>query len=431
MYNIYTLNNGLRVVTEYIEHVKSISVGLFVENGSRNENKTNNGISHFIEHMFFKGTVNRSAKKIAEEIENVGGQINAYTSKESTCYYVKTLDSHIDLCLDVLSDMLFNSLFDDKDIKVEQGVVIEEINMSEDSPEDVLSDLHCKAAFGDGSLAYPILGSIENVKGFTSQSIKNYMNEYYTPKNCVISICGKFNQKDVESLVEKYFGSWRVPNERKTIYKTHDIKNNYLWQYKDIEQLHMSLGMNGLPIGHELGYSLVLVNNLLGGVTSSLMFQKIREELGLCYSVYSYILSYNQVGTLNIYAGLSPKYTEKVIDVIKCELDKFIKRGISSQELIINKEKIKANYILGLESTSSRMFSNGKSILFLNNIRTPDEVVKRIDKINMSTINEVMDICLKPGIKNGAFVARDIDIEKISLLTEKEVIAYNNSSFKV
>ncbi|GIM27793.1 peptidase M16 [Clostridium polyendosporum] len=426
MYNLYKLKNGLRVVTEYIEHVNSISVGLFVENGSRNEVVINSGISHFIEHMFFKGTKNRTAKQIAEDIENVGGQINAYTSKESTCYYIKTLNTHVDLCIEVLSDMLFNSNFNEEDIDKEKGVVIEEINMNGDSPEDVLADIHAKAAFGEDSLSYPILGFIDTVKSFNRAMILDYLKKHYTPNNCVLSICGKFDSKQLEDLVEKYFGNWCVGNEIRTEYTAPILKDNFLFTEKNIEQLHINLGLKGVQLGDEKGYSLILLNNILGGGASSILFQKIREELGLCYSVYSYMLSYKNIGLLNIYVGLSPVYGEKVVEVIKDELDKFIKTGISDDMLSKNKEKIKANYILGLESTSSRMFSNGKSVLFLNRINKPEDIILKIDDINYESISYIFEQCFKPGIVNGAFVGKNVEHKNISLLAQKEVIAYNN-----
>ena len=208
MYNTYTLKNGLRIVTEKIEHLNSISVGVMVQNGSRNESLEVNGISHFIEHMFFKGTDKRTSKGIMEEIENVGGQINAFTSKEATCYYIKALNTHLDLSLDVLSDIILNAKFDPEEIEKEKGVVIEEINMGDDSPEDVLDDIHSKASFGEGPLGYPILGTIPLVKSFTREKILNFISEKYTPYNSVISVCGNFDDKELEDLINEYFGSW-------------------------------------------------------------------------------------------------------------------------------------------------------------------------------------------------------------------------------
>lgn len=320
MFNLYTLDNGLRVVTEYIEHVNSISVGIMVQNGSRNESKDENGISHFIEHMFFKGTEKRSAKEIVQEIENIGGQINAYTSKETTCYYIKALNTHADLCLEVISDMLLNSKFDEEEIEKEKGVVIEEINMSQDNPEDVLDEIHSEAIFGNNSLAYPILGTPDRIRSFNRKKIKDYIRTHYTPYNSVLSICGKFDEKELRKLIEEYFGGWSKDDIYKPTYEDIILKNDSKYCEKQIEQVHINLGLNGLPYANDKSYSLVLLNNIFGGGASSILFQKVREELGLCYTIYSYMQPYLGVGTMNIYTGLSNKYCDKAISVINEQL---------------------------------------------------------------------------------------------------------------
>lgn len=412
MYNIFTLNNGLRVVIENIDYVNSVCVGLWVENGSRNENEMNNGISHFIEHMFFKGTSNRSAKKIAEDIENVGGQINAFTGKEATCYYVKSLNTHLDLCLDVLSDMLFNSKFSSEDIEKEKGVVIEEVNMSEDSPEDVLFDLHSKAIWGDEPIAYPILGTIENIKGFNREKIVKYINTYYTPANSVISICGKVDMNTIEKIVEKYFGQWNNTSES-VKYSSPILVNDNLYKEKPIEQIHLSLGIPGVSIGHNDVYTLSLMNNIFGGVVSSHLFQRIREELGLCYNIYSFVSPFNNTGTVNIYTGVSQNTVYEAIEAIQEELEEFCKRGITENELYIAKEQLKGNYILGLESTSSRMFSNGKTYMMLNKINKQEDIINKIDSISLEKIENVMDSTFRKGIVNSAFVGNNLDMKKI------------------
>jgi len=412
MYNLFTLNNGLKVVVENIEHFNSVSVGLWVENGSRNENSINNGVSHFIEHMLFKGTANRNSKEIAEDIENVGGQINAFTGKEATCYYIKTLDTHLELGLELLSDMLFNSLFNEEDIEKEKGVIIEEINMSEDSAEDVLMDLHAEAVWGKDGLSLPILGTENTVKSFNKEIIVSYLKSYYIPENCVISICGKIDMKNIEKIVEKYFGNWQYDNKNITMYSAPKILNNNYFRRKDIEQLHINLGMPGLEIGHDDLYTLILLSNMLGGGAASILFQKIREELGICYSIYLYMSSHVNNGLVNVYAGLNPKYIKEAIDVILNEVNKFSKENITNEKLQKSKEQLKGNYILGLESTSSRMFSNGKSVLFLNKINTPSDVIKKIDKIDMDSVERVKELTFRKGIQNSAFVGKDIRLLK-------------------
>lgn len=430
MFNLYTLDNGLRVVTEYIEHVNSISVGIMVQNGSRNESKDVNGISHFIEHMFFKGTDKRSAKDIVQEIENIGGQINAYTSKETTCYYIKALNTHVDLCLDVISDMILNSKFDEEEIEKEKGVVIEEINMSQDNPEDVLDEIHSEAIFGNDSLAYPILGTPDRIKSFNRKKIKDYIRTHYTPYNSVLSICGKFDEKELRKLIEEYFGKWSKDDIYNPTYETIQLKHDSKYTEKQIEQVHINLGLNGLPYADDKAYSLVLLNNIFGGGASSILFQKVREELGLCYSIYSYMQPYLGVGTLNIYTGLSSKYCDKAISVINEHLYDFAKKGISKELLEINKEKIKASYILGLESTSSRMFANAKCFLLQNKIKTQEDVIKRINKIDGDDINYVLERCFKPGIISTAFVGQGIEAESLNKIINDSKVAYKSCTDK-
>ncbi len=432
MYNLFTLDNGLRVVLENIDYVKSVSVGLWIENGSRNEDLKNNGISHFIEHMMFKGTENRSALQIAECIEDVGGQINAFTGKEATCYYIKILNSHMELALEVLSDMLFNSKFKEEDIEKEKGVVIEEISMTEDSPEDVLSDLHCKAIWGDDSISYPILGTLETVKSFKRSDIVDYINKYYIPENSVISICGNFDINKLEKLINKYFGNWSSgENKNITCYSKPKIENNHLFKNKNIEQLHISLGFEGLELGNDDMYPLVLLSNVLGGGASSVLFQKIREEKGLCYSIYSYMSSFNKTGSVSIYTGLNPTYTEDTISLIKQVVNDFSKKGINKEKLIKSKEQLKGSYILGLESTSTRMFNNGKSVLFLNRINDPEIIMKKIDKITEDKLQEVMARTFGAGIKNSAFVGEKLNLENVKNILDTSKKAFKETKSKL
>lgn len=431
MYSLIKLDNGLRVVLEHIDYVNSVSVGLWVENGSRNENSKNNGISHFIEHMLFKGTHNRSAKELVETIEDVGGQLNAFTGKESTCFYIKALNTHLELSLEILSDMLFNSKFLEEDIEKEKKVVIEEINMSEDTPEDVLSDVHCVAAWGKDSISYPILGTENTVNSFTRNQIVEYINSYYIPENSVISIAGNFDIKNIEKLIYRYFGNWKSHNKKITQYTSPKMLSNVLFKKKKIEQLHINLGLNGIETGDENIYSLLLLNSVFGGGASSILFQKIREEKGLCYSIYSYPSAYKNAGILNIYAGLNPNYVGDAIYIIKEEIENFSLKGITDEKLVKAKEQLKGNYILGLESTSSRMFSNGKSALFLDKINMPQDIIKKIDAINNDTLKEVMEKTFKQGIINSAYVGEKIDLNSITNILEKDISLFEKNKSKL
>ena len=418
MYNIFTLKNGLRVVYEKISYVKSISVGLWIENGSRNENSSNNGISHFIEHMMFKGTRKRTSLELVESIEDVGGQINAFTGKESTCFYIKALDSYLDLSLDVLSDMLFNSSFHPDDIEKEKGVISEEINMSEDSPEDVLSDLHSSAIWGDDTISLPILGTSGSISAFSREDIVDYISSHYIPENSVISIAGNIDESAVRSLVEKYFGDWTGACKKITCYSTPILQSNHLHKKKNIEQLHLSLGMPGIQTGHDDLYTLLLMSNILGGGASSLLFQRIREKKGLCYSIYSYISAFKNTGVLTIYTSMNPRYADVVVSLINDEIEKFIECGISPEKLRKAKEQLKGSYMLGLENTSSRMFNNGKSVLFLNKINTLDDMINKIDRIDQQRLQHVMEKTFLKGIQNSAFVGENVDIGSLKGIIE-------------
>ncbi|CAB1243859.1 specific processing protease [Clostridiaceae bacterium BL-3] len=427
MYNLFKLDNGLRVVVENIDYVNSVSVGLWIKSGSRNEEKYNNGISHFIEHMLFKGTANRTALEIAESIEDVGGQINAFTGKEATCFYVKVLDTHLDLAIDVLADMLFNSKFLPEDIEKEKGVIVEEINMSEDLPEDVLSDLHNKAMWGNDSISLPILGNADTVKSFNRKQLLEYINSRYIPENSVISIAGKVNLKNVEKLIGKYFKNWCGKDKVITNYSFPKLLNNHLLKRKNIEQLHLSLGIQGVKGGSDDIYPLLLLNNIYGGGASSILFQKIREEKGLCYSVYSYLTSFNNNGVVIVYTGLNAKYVYDVICRIKEELELFSKNGIKPGKLKKSKEQLKGNYILGMESISSRMFNNGKSLLFTNKLNTPEDIIEKINNIDEDILNRVMKNTFCNGIVNSAFVGDNIDMEIVKNLLDKDIKPFQGS----
>lgn len=390
MFKKVLLKNGLRLVYENIPYVRSVSVGIWVGTGSRNETPENNGISHFIEHMLFKGTSKHSAKDIAERIDAIGGQINAFTGKECTCYYTKTLDSHLNIAIDVLADMFFNSTFISKDINVEKRVVIEEIGMYEDAPEELVHDIFSEMVWNGNSLGYPILGTEKCINKFNSKMILKYMKEYYTPYNTVVSVAGNFDENELINMINQYFGKWVYSGEWKTNFSQVEYQINKTIREKETEQVHLCMGFQGIENGNDDVYSLLAINNIFGGGMSSRLFQKIREKKGLVYSIYSYPSTYQGAGLFMIYAGMNPEYLQNVVDLTKSEIELLVKKGITQSELSKSKEQLKGNFILGLESTSSRMNSIGKSELLLNKINTPEEVLEKIDNINLENINQVI-----------------------------------------
>ncbi|WP_202708735.1 M16 family metallopeptidase [Sporosalibacterium faouarense] len=406
MYDKFNLNNGVRVVTEKIPHVKSVSIGVWIEAGSRYENSNNNGTSHFIEHMLFKGTEKRTAKQIAESIDNIGGQLNAFTSKECTCFYAKVLDNHLPIAIDVLSDMLLNSKFDEEEIKKEQSVVVEEINMYDDSPEDVAHDLLSKTIFDGNSLALPILGDVNTVKNLTRKDIIDFFNMHYIPGNTVISIAGNFDMVETRKLLEESFGNWHVNGSTPSIDLPPKLTQRLKYKSKDTEQLHLCLGLEGVSQGSDELYSLLVLNNVFGGSMSSRLFQRVREERGLVYSIFSYPSSYKNVGIFTIYAGLNPNQLLNVTELILEDINDIKDVYLSKDEIYRSKEQLKGNYILGLESTSSRMTSLGKSELLLGKINSPREILEKIDKVSLEGVKEVTDRVFNFDKLNIAYVGK-------------------------
>jgi len=392
MHEIIELKNGLRVVIENIPYVKSISVGVWVGAGSYAETRANNGISHFIEHMMFKGTKKRTPKEIAESIDDIGGQLNAFTSRDCTCYYAKVLSDHLDTAIDVLSDMLFNSLFDINDISLEKGVVLEEINMYNDSPDELVHDLLMEKVWQGNSLGYSILGTSKSLKKITRDDILSYIENYYTPQNSIISVVGNFDRSNLLSLINDAFGNWENNGVVKKSPNTPRFTAGKDEITKDIEQTHLCVGYDALSRGHQLLYPLMVVNTVLGSGMSSRLFQKIREEKGLVYSIYSYQSVFAKAGLFTIYAGMNPARFDEVSKLIFKEIDELKKNGLSEHEVAKSKEQLKGSLILGLESTSSRMNSYGQSLLLIDKIRTIDEMIEKIDSVNVDNVKQVIDL---------------------------------------
>lgn len=390
MFQKELLKNGIRIVTEEIPYVNSVSIGIWVKVGSRYENIENNGISHFIEHMLFKGTNNRSAKEIANSIDKIGGQLNAFTSKECTCFYAKVLDTHFDIALDVLADMFFNSRFDKEEIDKERGVVIEEINMYEDSPEDLVHDLFSQAVWSGNPLGMSILGTEETLNNLNREKILEFFNENYIPQNVVISVVGNFKHKEAVASIKKYFENAEQKGNSSANILVPSFEPEYTLKSKDTEQVHLCMGFNGVDIKSKAFYPMLILNNVFGGAMSSRLFQKIREDRGLAYSVFSYPSSFEDCGLFSIYAGSKPDNLKSVAELIMEEIRIIKKNGITEQELYDSKEQLKGSYILGLESTSGRMISIGKSELLLNKIYSPAEILEKIDQVDMDSVNNII-----------------------------------------
>lgn len=381
----YTCQNGVRIVLEQIPTVRSVAIGVWIGTGSRNENPENNGVSHFLEHMFFKGTKTRSAREIAESFDSIGGQVNAFTSKEYTCYYAKVLDNHASFALEVLADMFFHSTFDQEEMNKEKNVVNEEIKMYEDTPDDIVHDLLSKAIYNEHPLGYPILGTEETLKTFTGETLQQYMHETYTPENVVVSIAGNVPESFIKNA-EAFFGSYEASKE-KFVHERPGFHANKVSRKKETEQAHLCLGYEGLQIGHKDVYSLIVLNNVLGGSMSSRLFQEVREQRGLAYSVFSYHSAYLDSGIVTIYGGTGAKQLDVLYETIQDTLTKLRADGITEKELNNSKEQLKGSLMLSLESTNSRMSRNGKNELLLSRHRSLDEIVEQIDQVTKNSVD--------------------------------------------
>lgn len=403
----HTSKNGLRIVLESIPAVRSVTIGIWILTGSRNETEVNNGISHFLEHMFFKGTDTRSAQDIAEAFDSIGGQVNAFTSKEYTCFYARVLDTHKEYALEILADMFFNSSFDEEEMEREKKVVFEEIKMYEDTPDDIVHDLLAEASYGNHPLGYPILGTEDHLNTFTPETLRNYIKEQYTPENVVVSIAGNVDSSFIRS-VEGYFGSFQSDHKRASIIKPTFLTNN-IEKNKDTEQAHLCLGFNGLPIGDEDVYSLIIMNNVLGGSMSSRLFQEVREKQGLAYAVFSYHSSFLDNGLLTIYAGTGKEQLPLLQDTINKTVEQLIESGLTEKELTNSKEQLKGNVMLSLESTSSRMSRNGRNELLLNHHRTLDDMIREIDAVNHASIQQMIQRIFKQSPSSALIAPKGIN----------------------
>ncbi|HET7522459.1 MAG TPA: pitrilysin family protein [Bacillales bacterium] len=378
-------SNGARIVLEQIPTVRSVSIGIWVGTGSRNETKEINGVSHFLEHMFFKGTKSRDAREIAESFDRIGGHVNAFTSKEYTCFYAKVLDQHSEYALDVLADMFFHSTFSPDELTKEKSVVFEEIKMYEDTPDEMVHDLLGEASYGDHPLGYPILGNKTSLNAFNSDTLRSYMEEGYTPDKVVVSIAGNVDESIVEKA-DQYFGSFQTSHELPSP-ENPDFQTNKIARKKDTEQAHLCLGFNGLPVGHDNMYSLMILNNVLGGSMSSRLFQEVREQRGLAYSTFSYHAAFRDNGILTIYGGTGAEQVDLLYETIRDILERLKDKGITSSELENSKEQMKGNMMLGLESTNSRMSRNGRNELLLKRHRSLDDILEKISRVTKEQVN--------------------------------------------
>jgi len=383
------LINGLPVVMEPIRNMRSVVIGIWVKVGSRNEPPEKNGISHFLEHMFFKGTKKRSAKDIAFEMDSLGGELNAFTSRENTTFYVKVLDEFLEKGPQLLSDIFLNSTFPEEDIGKEKKIIKEEIKMVEDIPDDYIHDLSNQTIWGNSGLGQPVLGRRDTIKLFSKDDLISHIRKYYGTKDIVVSCAGNFETEHLLSLLNKNLGHLRRGSEPWRGAPP-DFANKVEVFSKQLSEAHICLGIKGMPQASDERYSLFTINTILGAGVSSRLFQEIREKRGLAYSIYSFIASYIDTGVWGVYAGVSRKKVREVIELILAEIYN-LKDTVNETELQRAKNQLKGNIILGLESTSSRMNNIARQEIYYGKYYSPREIMNEIDSITVRQIKELTE----------------------------------------
>jgi len=388
LYQRVVLDNGVQILTEDIPYVRSLALGVWIDTGSRDEPQDMAGISHFLEHLVFKGTPRRTARQIAEALDAVGGQLNAFTTKEFTCFYARVMDEYFDLAFDVLSDMIFNPLFKPEDIDRERNVIVEEIKMGEDTPDELVHDIFAKTIWQTHPLGRSIIGNAQIIESLSREQITDYHQKSYTPANLIIAVAGNFQHQQVVEKLQKMFGGLNSPTAKPRKIKPAS-HNQVTCRAKEIEQVHLCIGAPGLPLDSEHIHALQLINTILGGGLSSRLFQEIRENRGLVYSIYSYHSSYRDTGVFCVYAGLSKNNVIQVAELIFNEIRNIQINGVTEEELHRAKDQMKGNLFLSLENVSTRMSRLAKSQLYLGKVITPEQVIANINRVTIDQIKEI------------------------------------------
>ena len=377
MYRKLVLNNGVRVVTERMPTLKSVTVGVWVNTGSRDEQPSQAGYSHFIEHMLFKGTRNRSSAEISREIDALGGEMNAFTSRETTTYYVKVLDQQLDRAVELLSDLFHHSRFESKEVEKEKQVVLEEIRMVQDDPEDLVQELHMGQVLGRHPLGRSILGREKTIRGLRRQDLLNYIETYY-------------DQAHLDPMVARYFGkSQGAKAAHVNGRRPPDVHSGILLRKKRLEQVHLCLGLKGIAAGHQDRYALYALNSVLGGSVSSRLFQEVREKRGLAYSIYSFLSGYSDGGMITVYAATRPNEVDRVVELVCREIRRIGIKGVERKELERVKTQMKGSLMLSLESSHSRMSKLAKDELTHGRHLSLEVMLAHIDRVNEEQVFNV------------------------------------------
>ena len=382
------LGNGIKVITEEIPYLKSVSIGVWAISGSRDEQPQDNGISHFIEHLLFKGTERRTAFEIAKEIDSVGGTLNAFTGREYTCFYAKVIDRNLSLAIDLLADIFLHPLMEPSDVEKERMVILQEIRMVEDTPDDYIHDLFNRVCWGDHPLGFPICGTTERVQSFSREQIHQFFTKNYPPHRIIICAAGSLQHAEVVAQVEKTFGQIPKSTLSKERSRPEPISTTNTWK-RDLEQVHICLGTRGLQYGHVLRFASYALNTILGGGMSSRLFQEIRENRGLAYSVYSYLPAFIDTGLFVVYAGTSEDSYREVIDLILKEFNRLKTDPFRNGELQTAKEHLRGNLLLSLESSDSQMTRLAKNEIYFDTYIPVNQILAGIDSVKEEEIRHL------------------------------------------
>jgi predicted Zn-dependent peptidase len=416
MFNKTVLDNGIHVLTEEINEFKSASIGIWINSGPKNETEENSGVSHFVEHMLFKGTERHSARDIAEIMDSVGGQLNAFTEKEQTCYYTRVVDEHVPLAMDILTDMFLHSQFDPQELERERGVILEEIKMYEDSPEDVIFELFNKTLWEDHPLGTPTLGRQETVENFTREDFLQYMERYYTPDNVFVAAAGHLKHDDIVRMTQEYLGGMKGRSKAQNNSIPRFVKRNHV-KYRDCEQVYVCLGGKGINQRDDKKFTFFVLDSVLGGSMSSRLFQEIREKRGLVYTLSTYTNSYCHTAQFGIYLCTSKENLPEVLTITNSILDDLAANGITEKEMIRAKEHIKGGVSLALESTSNRMIRLSKSQLYHKRLVPIEEVIEKVNNVTMEGVRDVASWLLdRKGFTTAVLGPVEDDTEILSIL---------------
>ena len=409
------LSNGLTILTEEMPHIRSVSIGIWVKTGSRHESAEWNGISHFVEHMVFKGTQNRNAEQIAREVDSVGGNMDAFTAKECICFDVKVLDEHLPTAVDILSDLVLNPVFAAEEIKRERGVIIEEIKMDEDNPDYLVHEIFTQNFWKDHPLGRPILGTRETVKKFEQQTLLDYYRRFFIPNNMIISVAGNLKHDRFVNLVKEKFSQLQSgPNgfhqDPPKIQARINMRNK-----KALEQVQLCIGVPSLPIGHDERFASYILNTLLGGGMSSRLFQSVREKQGLAYAIYSELNPYRDTGCMAIYAGTSRENAPKVVESVMAEFRTLKSEPVTDEEIRRAKDQLKGSLMLSLESSTARMSNLARQELYFDRFYSMDEIIARVEQVTKDSLMQLAQQYFQSGCiavtvlgnLNGLKISRD------------------------